>query len=59
MKNPGKFSFKYMSNPVHSKIRNNNKENRNLNGTFDECSIELTCTPERLYPKSKIAKEKK
>lgn len=33
MKNPGKFSLKYISNPVKS--RQSNKENRDINGTFE------------------------
>ena len=54
MKNQGKFSLKYMSNQINNRNRNHNKENRNTNGTFEECSLDLqSITPDKLVQHSK------
>ena len=42
MRNPGKFSLKYMSNPI--KGRQSNKENRDMNGRYEECEFDFHAT---------------
>ena len=61
MKNQGKFSLKYISNPVQ-RHRQQNKENKDINGTFDSCELDLhvAVTPEKIgIQKNKITKEKR
>ena len=45
IKKPGSFSQKYMSNPLPRQShlhKDTNKENKILNGTFDECDLDFT-----------------
>lgn len=43
IKRPGTFSKNYMSNPANPRLsRDRNKENKNINDTFDDCDLDFT-----------------